>query len=95
MVLAFKGTKGLDANLKEGTVDTIKSKQADKRAKRDAGCWKRPVRDKIKFRLSGAVAIRGDVLPNIFNTVRQEFVFLELESDMILHEDVVAQRRML
>jgi hypothetical protein len=88
MVLAFKGTKGLDADLKEGTVDTIKSKQADKGAKRGAGGWKRPVGDKVKFRLSGAVAIRGDVVTDVFNAVSQKFTLLQLKGDTILHEDV-------
>jgi hypothetical protein len=49
MMLAFEGAKGLDPNLKERTVDVVKSEEADEGTQRLAIGWKGPIVNKIEF----------------------------------------------
>ena len=51
------------------------------------GSGKWPIGDQIEFGLGRAVAVRSDVVADILNPVGEEFTFLQLESDTVLHKD--------
>jgi hypothetical protein len=88
MVLAFESAKGLDSDLEERAVYIVKSEEADERTQRLAIDWKRPIVNKIEFGLGRAVALRGDIVADVFDAVSEELAFLQLKGDAIFHEDV-------
>ena len=88
VVLAFEGAKWLDSDIEEGAADVVEGEEADERAERCSIHWKGPIGNQIKLRLSGAVAIRSDVVTNVLDAVGKELAFLKLECDTVFHEDV-------
>jgi hypothetical protein len=87
MMEALEKAEGLDADLEEGAVNVIESEETYKRKQRLTGCWDRPVPDEVEFGASRAVAVGGDIMPDIFDTVREEGAFFELESNPVFEKD--------
>jgi hypothetical protein len=88
MVLTLKGAKGFDSDFEEGAVNIVEGEEADERAKRLAVDRERPIRDEIEFRFGGTVAVRGDVVTNVFDSVSEKLAFLQLKSDTVFHENI-------
>ena len=88
MMLAFEGTKRLDSDFEKGAVNVIEGEEADEGTERRAVRRKRPIGDQIKLGFGGTVAVRSDVMANVFNTVGEELAFLELKSNTVLHEHI-------
>jgi hypothetical protein len=76
-------TQGFNADLKPRAVNTVEGEEIYKGKQRSAGKWNGPVSDKVRFGFSRALAMRGDVVPNIFDAVGNELAFLQLERDAI------------
>jgi hypothetical protein len=88
VVLSFQGTKRLDANLKEGAVNIVERQETDKGGKGLAVNRKRPVGDQIKLGVGRTIAVRGDVVTDILNSVSEKFTLLQLKRHTILLEDI-------
>ena len=88
MVLTFEGSEGFDANLEKRAIDIVEGEKADERAERLTIGRDWPIGYQIKLGFGWAVAIGGDVMADVLNAVREKLAFLELESDLIFHEDV-------
>jgi hypothetical protein len=50
--------------------------------------WKWPVGDEIEFGLGWTVAVRSDVVTDVFDAIGEERTFLELESDTVFLKNV-------
>ena len=83
----LRDKRQLDANFKEGTINIVEQHKANKGTEGLTGSGKRPIGDQIEFGLGRAIAIRSDVVADILNPVGEEFTFLQLESDTVLHKD--------
>jgi hypothetical protein len=70
MVLTLEGTERLDANLEEGTVNIIEGEEADEGAQQGTVDRKGPICNKIKLRFRRTVAVRGDIMADVFYAVR-------------------------
>jgi hypothetical protein len=88
VVLAFKGTKRLDSDFEEGAVDVVEGKETDERTEGHTIRRKRPVVDEVELGLGRTVAIRSNVMADVFNPVSKEFALLQLESNTIFHKHV-------
>ncbi len=88
MMLALKATEGLDTDLKEGTVDVVEGEQTDEGAQGLPIDRKGPVSDQIKLGFGGTVAIRSDVMADVFDAVGEELALLQLEGNSVFHKDV-------
>ena len=46
--------------------------------------WEGPVGEEVEFAEGGAVAMWGEVMPNILNAIHEEFAFVEAKADPVL-----------
>jgi hypothetical protein len=88
MMLAFEESQRLDTNFEEWAIYVVEGEEANEGCQRRAGTGKWPVSDQIKFRLSGTVAIGGDVMANILDAISEELALFQLEGNTILREDI-------
>jgi hypothetical protein len=88
VVLALEGTQRLHADFEERAVYIIEGEQTNERTKGLTVLREGPIRNQIEFGLSGTIAIRSDVMANIFDAVGEELAFLQLESDAVFDENV-------
>jgi hypothetical protein len=88
VVLALEGTQRLHADFEERAVYIIEGEQTNERTKGLTVLREGPIRNQIEFGLSGTIAIRSDVMANIFDAVGEELAFFQLESDAVFDENV-------
>ena len=88
MMLAFESAKRLDTDLEEGAIYIVEGEEADEGTQRLAVDGERPIVDEIELGFGRTIAVRGDIVADILNSVSEEFTLLQLESDSIFHEDI-------
>jgi hypothetical protein len=88
MMLAFESAKRLDTDLEEGAIYIVEGEEADEGTQGLAVDGERPIVDEIELGFGRTIAVRGDIVTDILNSVSEEFTLLQLESDSIFHEDI-------
>ncbi len=74
----------LQLNLKPRAVLVVEITKLNERVKGIASGREWPVRDHVKFRLRRAVAVAGQIVANIFDTLLEEVTLVELHGQAIL-----------
>jgi hypothetical protein len=73
MMRAFQRTEGLDTNFEPRAVAVIESQEPNEGAEGGTRSRNGPIRNEVKFRTGGAIALGGNVMAYVFNTVGQKF----------------------
>ena len=87
VMLTLESGEWFNANFEERAADIVESEEACERPEGHSIGRKRPISDKVEFRLGGTVAIGSNVMTDTFDAVSQKLAFLQLESDAVFQED--------